>query len=1488
MIFWLLTTIILFLFVLIVLLQTPAFQNFVGEKVLGYLNDNTRQTAKFTNIEIKWFDFVELKDLELRDYNGKVMISASKIAVDYELNKLLVDGNISFDHVSIVDGGLFISKYRDSLSINLVEFIQDLNSLNRKPRDSSAVKSPRLSFKTINLEQFQFSYNNQLSDSLPKDKFDYNHFVLEIPGANFSDFSIYKDSIQARINSLIAVDWSSGLTVNNLTTDFLLCSSGMSLTNLNLETKNSLVRDKVALTYSGMEDLGYFTDSVTMDINLVNSRLSKYDLDFFTDIPTEHFDVRVTTSLYGPVGRMSFSDLDLFIGESTNIKANIDFTGLPKIEETFIDARVKQASLDIDDLAPFIHDETSNQLGELTKVGFSGNFLGFTHDFVANAQFETSLGNLSSDINLKFPKGWESAKYSGKLNLEKFDIGQLLKEESVGVVNLKGNIDGQGITQSDAKFFLNAELYESEFFGYTFDNIVAKGQFATEFFKGSLEVLDPNCRISTTGNVNLASVPEEVNVESKIENIDFLKLGLYKDTLRFSGEINADFTSLNLDSLQGALSVRKMDLKWRQDSIHLDSIAVSSYANRRQRSINVDLPDVSASLEGDFYFSQLSKDIQLLVSEVEDYFDPDYSQEQITSREAEIQRYSIDFQVTYRDISRYLALLNQDIYLSPSGTFEGTYYQRRNATLSLFTEIDSINYNGVGYNNNVIDLNFSKDLDSAGIIASIYLNSREQVWRNIPNTKDFSLEAVWFNNRINVTSNIIQPDNNSSAHINGELKLLDDRLIFSFLPSKLIVFGDQWFFNPFNKIIYTQSEITVDRLELYQNAESILLTGVYADSSETDLTLDITDFSLKNLTAVVPFGVEGLLNSSVKLTRPDLSNPFVLNSSLKVDSLSMNAFPIGDVTGKSQWNPNKRRLELDFKVQRERIKTVDISGYYMPEDSLNQLDIKAKFNQASLQLLNPFFSTLISDIGGVADGELDVSGRTSSPVLVGAADVDQGRFTFDYLGTTYDFSGNVSLDNKSINFNGIRLMDKDGDRASFSGSVYHKGFKDISTDLSLSASNFLFLNTNSQQNSLYYGTANATGKVTITGPVEDLVISAKATTEKGTKIYIPLSGSQEITQKDYISFVDLTDTTSSVDIEEFVRSSISGVRLDFEIDVTPDAYVELIFDIRTGDIIRGRGNGNLNLSLDTNGEFELFGDINITEGAYNFTIPNLINKEFSVVPGSTISWYGDPYAGILNLSATYRQLASFNEYNGTDDTGVTQKYPVLVVLNLKGEMLSPSIDFEIKLEDSQSSPTTEAQEALSSINSNEQELKRQVFSLLILRKISPPNDFEIGGSGAVTGSLSEFLSNQFSYFISQADENLEVDVDLASLDQDAYNTFQLRLSYTFLDGRLRVSGGGGVPQNGADEASGSDFVGDWSVRYLLTKDGHLRVKAFSQSEQIANSLQRETGVSFQYIKSFSDFRELVSKTREENIQTKPKDMEKEREANAVRQKDLTQ
>ena len=71
-------------------------------------------------------------------------------------------------------------------------------------------------------------------------------------------------------------------------------------------------------------------------------------------------------------------------------------------------------------------------------------------------------------------------------------------------------------------------------------------------------------------------------------------------------------------------------------------------------------------------------------------------------------------------------------------------------------------------------------------------------------------------------------------------------------------------------------------------------------------------------------------------------------------------------------------------------------------------------------------------------------------------------------------------------------------------------------------------------------------------------------------------------------------------------------------------------------------------------------------------------------------------------------------------------------------------------------------------------------------------------------------------------------MDLSDLDADALKAFQLRISYEFLDGKLIVTRDGGFtdPNN---QASVESIAGDWTLEYLLSEDGRIRIKLFNKT-----------------------------------------------------------
>jgi hypothetical protein len=80
----------------------------------------------------------------------------------------------------------------------------------------------------------------------------------------------------------------------------------------------------------------------------------------------------------------------------------------------------------------------------------------------------------------------------------------------------------------------------------------------------------------------------------------------------------------------------------------------------------------------------------------------------------------------------------------------------------------------------------------------------------------------------------------------------------------------------------------------------------------------------------------------------------------------------------------------------------------------------------------------------------------------------------------------------------------------------------------------------------------------------------------------------------------------------------TGMDLNFDLEVTPDAEVQLIFDSKVGDIMKGYGTGRLNINYDSKGDFRISGDYLIEAGDYLFTLGNILNKPFIVENGGLL------------------------------------------------------------------------------------------------------------------------------------------------------------------------------------------------------------------------------------------------------------------------------
>ena len=345
--------------------------------------------------------------------------------------------------------------------------------------------------------------------------------------------------------------------------------------------------------------------------------------------------------------------------------------------------------------------------------------------------------------------------------------------------------------------------------------------------------------------------------------------------------------------------------------------------------------------------------------------------------------------------------------------------------------------------------------------------------------------------------------------------------------------------------------------------------------------------------------------------------------------------------------------------------------------------------------------------------------------------------------------------------------------------------------------------------------------------------------------------------------------------------------MDINFNITKDAEFDIIFDANAGDVVKGNGNGLINLKVDTRGDFGMYGTFAFNEGSYNFTMIDLINKKFDIQRGSTITWDGDPYQGELSIDAIYQQYASLNALvpktetsttpSSTTNTSTTttsttttettsnadllRKVPVDIHLGLSGKLLNPDVNFKIDIKNYPTSLEALVAETTTKFQNDDQFRNKQVFSLMVLKQFSPHQNIGDAGS-ATSNNLSELFSNQFSSWVSQFDENLNVAIDLSGYDSESSGIFRVKLEYSLLDGRLRVSRDGSFTNLQSSNELANVF-GEWTIEYLITNDGKIRMKAFNKNTTISgpaagveNTTNTSYGLSVTHNKSFDSFREL--------------------------------
>ena len=1303
----------------------------------------------------------------------------------------------------------------------------------------------------FNIEALHFTFDDT---NVPRIPFgvDFNHVGVTHAHIAGRGLEVIGDSIVADLNRLHLVE-QGGLEVAELSGRTAVSGKGIHIQDLHLRTPVSSADGEMRFRTGGWVDYNTFNESVVMDVDLDTARINFSDIALFApELEGVNYPVVASGRVRGTISEMKGRGVRVAFGKRSRFSGSAELSGLPDIANTFMVLDIDDLVTDPEDLSglpvpPFSSGArmaVPAELDRLGRIGFSGNFTGFLHAFTAYGRTTTQLGVLDTDVSYERDTVSHEFTIAGRVITPGFDLGPITGTRTFGPIATNLRVKASGRDLRTAHTDLEGTIPLITINGRRISGITTKGHLQRNLFNGELNVDDDALQLRFKGLADLRKRWPEVDFRAELDHMDLHALGFVTtpgyNSLKVALTAAGRFSP---DSLLGQLSARDISYCVGDVDHELGDITLRSGRTSGVNTVELDADFATARVEGTFQPTHLPALIRNTV----------YSVFPAAGNEVDYQQaeQQFTFNVVTRDADAVLALVLPKLQVAPGAVISGAFDSKAfDAQVS--ASIPRLVYGDLHMDS--VEVMTEKTVD----VLAFSIRSPRQTFR----------DSMWFIGS-EVTGLAYQDEVELSCGWAGSNSGTNGRLAIQglvrgvrsadldLLPSTLHLGRGDWRNAEVAHFTIDSSTVVVDHLSLNNGVQRVTASGTISRDPEQWMDIAVQEVDLANFE---PFmdgpTVSGKVSGDGRLF--DLYGTPYLTSYLCADGVQVEDKPVGDIRFHADWAEGSGAIALTGELSRGPLKALDFVGRMEPQKD-NALDVDLVFDHFDLTFIDPYLPEGISDIQGTVTGTVDVSGNLSGPLVNGVLDLQDAGLRIDYLNTLYTFSNKVKVAPDMFALDLVTVRDEEGNTGRIGGTILHNGLKDWNFNVWGTVKDLMVLNTTVNDNSLYYGKAFANGDIEVSGSVDRLEISVDASTGPGTDIHFPVGGSTEVSDAGFVRFIAKDSSAAGEDVVD-----LSGIALDMKARVTPDAHFELIFDPTIGDVMAGRGTGDIEMTVSQTGEFRMRGQVEVTEGDYLFTLRNVVNKRFEVLPGGRIVWYGDPLDAQLDIQAQYRVRAPLYDIMFEKNDSYKKRVPVDVVMQLRENLMNPEIGFEVRM------PTVDddVRARVNSILSTEQERNRQVFALIVLNRFIQPQSLAGSGTpgagGNVVGTTGfELLSNQVSNWLSKLSDDFDLGVNYRPGDNITQDELEVAMSTQFFNERLLLTTNLGVSTNAQNSNTGNGLIGDFQLEYLLTPEGRLRAKAFSVSNDrnLNRSDQAPTtqGAGVAYREDFSDWGELWQK-----------------------------
>ncbi|HET8884895.1 MAG TPA: translocation/assembly module TamB domain-containing protein [Salinimicrobium sp.] len=1325
-----------------------------------------------------------------------------------------------------------------------------------------------LELDEIELHQNKFVFINNGTE-INRNVFDPNAIEIEEIELIAENVFFKDEKLGANVHEFTFVE-TGGIYLNELHFKTNVNDQNLKLEDLVLHLNANYIEGNLAASYSSIQNFIENPENARIDANLDFFDVSLEDLFVFQP-HLRNNDILRTLSRRNITGRLnaegSIAALQIPVANANWGRTSIVASGMLR------------NPMDIDRLTfnfPNLKIATNrNDINLFVPTDSLG--INFPERLVLNASVKGNLKNITADADLKTSEGQilidgnfqneNMLAFNANLQTIDLELGNILQNQKLGKLNVTVSASGEGENVNHLDATLDANINSLQLNQYEIKDWHIDGEIENGSGFVNSDYKDDNINVEMESYVVLDSVAPKINMDLDMIGVNLQRLGFTNRDIRAAFDFDASFKG-NLNSFDMNAEIIDGVAVYAQETYLLGDFGLSTRVRPDSTAMDIRNQVIDLHLRSNTDPASFANALQ---EHYKNLLEENVSTDTILNPinlqlRAEIRQQPILDEV-------FMTGLNNMDTLKIAVDFD-----QKKRELLADIKLPLIDYRGI-----VLD-SLSLDLKSQRDNFNMVFDFQEINYGALA-IKQTALNGSIENGALNLDLISVHQDS-TLLRIQSEIRKNNGDLFFHINPSEVIFRNEKWQIPESNQIVFTGEAANFTDFRLSNQNE--FLEIVNNDSGGKDqISINFGNFNLANILNYLnpdkSIG-SGNLKGQLNIVDPYGSTGFIAN--VDINNLELMQVPIGNLMLDTDYLGGQN-YDFDLAIKEGNV-DLDLNGRFYATEEGPMWDTELQLNKVEMIVVEGFSLGALSETSGSFSGDFTLAGTFTEPVYQGNLHFNNAAFTVNMLNAPFVLPDeNLKFDTEKIYFEDFDLQDENNSSLTINGEVTTQDYLNPGFDLTFDTTNFTLLHSTEEDNELYYGTAIVDANGSLTGDLNlpkinmDLNIDSES---KFTYVIPPAEIAVE-SREGVIIFVNkenpdniLTQTTE----ESYI---MRGFGLNADISAEEGSTINIIINEETGDNLQIIGEGDLVFDIYPNGRTTLSGRYVMSGGHYEINLYSLVNRRFEIVEGSSINWSGDPYDAQLDVQATYEVETSASSLMASRISGADpsiqdsfrQEMEFLVFLNVDGTLTSPVLSFGLGMDENErGSLGGQVYGRIQQLNEQEQEMNKQVFSLLVLNRFYPAAGTDGSGGGTVAvarDNLNDALSDQLNLLSNDLLNNSGFTVDFGI---DSFTDYQgstpqertqldIAAQKTFMDERLVVRVGSEVDIQGRDvvQDENTPIIGNVSIAYLITEDGRFRIRGFRKNtfENVIDGQIIINGIALLFTKEFNKFRELWASFR---------------------------